>query len=58
MQLFASELNAAQALDEDGNWNNVLEVHEPPPILTSREQMALARWHALFTAFEGKLGLH
>jgi hypothetical protein len=44
-------------LDASGNWNNVLEVFETPPILTSRERLAMARWHAAHLALEAKLAL-
>jgi hypothetical protein len=46
-----------QVLDASGNWNNVLRVVHKPPFLTSKERLGMARWHALLTAFEAKMGL-
>ena len=48
-------LSLLQVLDASGNWNNVLEVFETPPVLTSRERLALARWHAGHLALETKM---
>ena len=47
----------SQVLDSAGNWNNVLEVIERPPALTTRDRLHLARWHAAMLAFENKMGL-
>eukprot|EP00983_Pelagomonas_calceolata_P125823 1161241-Pelagomonas_calceolata.AAC.5 len=44
-------------LDASGNWNNVLQVSPTPPILTSKERLSVARWHAMLIAFEAKMGL-
>jgi len=46
-----------QVLDAGGNWNNVLHVPAKAPIVTSKECLGMARWHALMTAFETKVGL-
>lgn len=46
-----------QVLDSAGNWNNVVEVHMRPMVLTSREGMHMARWYAMSLAFENKMGL-
>lgn len=46
-----------QVLDSAGNWNNVLQVVPQPPVLTSREGLALARWQAARHALSNKLGL-
>ena len=52
-----ARLPAAQVPDSAGNWNNVMVIPEPPPVLTSREGLALARWHAAHLALEAKMGL-
>jgi hypothetical protein len=44
-------------LDASGNWNNLLEVHERPPITTSRERLAMARWQAANLAYEKKMAV-
>ncbi len=44
-----------KVLDASGNWNNLLEVHERPPITTSRERLAMARWQAAHLASEKKM---
>uniref|UniRef100_A0A7S3QR52 AMP-activated protein kinase glycogen-binding domain-containing protein n=1 Tax=Dunaliella tertiolecta TaxID=3047 RepID=A0A7S3QR52_DUNTE len=48
---------APKVLDASGNWNNVLQVSPTPPILTSKERLSVARWHAMLIAFEAKMGL-
>ncbi|KAL6749629.1 hypothetical protein V8C86DRAFT_3031853 [Haematococcus lacustris] len=47
-----------KVLDSSGNWNNLLEIHERPPITTSRERLATARWQAARVAWATKMGLH
>jgi len=46
-----------QVLDASGNWNNVLHVMPKPPVMTSKERLSMARWHAMLIAFETKMGL-
>eukprot|EP00195_Chlamydomonas_chlamydogama_P000584 CAMPEP_0202922760 /NCGR_PEP_ID=MMETSP1392-20130828/78093_1 /ASSEMBLY_ACC=CAM_ASM_000868 /TAXON_ID=225041 /ORGANISM="Chlamydomonas chlamydogama, Strain SAG 11-48b" /LENGTH=614 /DNA_ID=CAMNT_0049616405 /DNA_START=224 /DNA_END=2068 /DNA_ORIENTATION=- len=46
---------APKVLDTAGNYNNVLEVHERPPIMTSRERLSMARWQAAHLALENKM---
>ncbi|KAF5842673.1 hypothetical protein DUNSADRAFT_5749 [Dunaliella salina] len=48
---------APKVLDASGNWNNVLQVMPAHTIRTSKERLSVARWHALLTAFEAKMGL-
>ena len=38
-----------------GNYNNVLEVHQRPPSISSKERLQLARWQAASVALETKM---
>lgn len=52
---WATDDQEPQALDSQGNWNNVLEVRPPPRIETPEEQAHFAALQALCMAFERKL---
>jgi len=57
MHLFMSHLTVVCHIPcaHQGNYNNVLEVHQRPPSITSKEKLQLARWQAANVALETKM---